>query len=444
LPTATATPTSTPTATPTATPTPIPTIQVGSLSVPDPRATNPELFDLRNPDAPIPQFVNAMKMAGIELLPEEVITGIQLDANNQSTYVYARTSNTGNEFADGVCLLMAQKLPDGNWKWDEAKPGIYWRSFDKYIGIYMNGDATKVQSFSALAMNYFGRGGILALSGQVRPGPDIEERRPTNSAAVRSFRMARDGEMGLFFHYVAEPGKYPNYVTAANVDQWLGNRLSEIATVTKQYKSRFPIFLVYNEPWNPDTIWWNEEREPLRDKYGERYLEVFIYQALKTFLDNGFIPNNDFVIVVNDDTSPARPDKAEQIHQVLISARDKAFEQLWDDQHYQQQSAEMGLKASKDLQLVLGLQSPSPENAMLLVSIFSDVDIFLTEVEVFGDDDFYKANLMKGYINLMKSASNVKGLLIFNPFTTDDPLYPQVKLFDDYNKPTLLYYQLLR
>jgi hypothetical protein len=148
LPTATATPTSTPTATPTATPTPIPTIQVGSLSVPDPRATNPELFDLRNPDAPIPQFVNAMKMAGIELLPEEVITGIQLDANNQSTYVYARTSNTGNEFADGVCLLMAQKLPDGNWKWDEAKPGIYWRSFDKYIGIYMNGDATKVQSFS--------------------------------------------------------------------------------------------------------------------------------------------------------------------------------------------------------------------------------------------------------------------------------------------------------
>jgi hypothetical protein len=56
-----ATPTSTPTATPTATPTPIPTIQVGDLSVPDPRVTNPELFDLRNPDAPIPQFVNALQ-----------------------------------------------------------------------------------------------------------------------------------------------------------------------------------------------------------------------------------------------------------------------------------------------------------------------------------------------------------------------------------------------
>jgi len=173
-----------------------------------------------------------------------------------------------------------------------------------------------------------------------------------------------------------------------------------------------------------------------------------MHQALKTFLDNGFVPNNDFVLVVNDDTSPARPDKAEQIHQVLISARDKAFEQLWDDQRYQQQLAARGLKASKDLQLVLVLQMnqpySSPEKATPLVSIFSDVDIFLTEVEVFGDDDFYKANLIKGYINLMKSASNVNGLLIFNPFTTDDPLYPQVKIFDDYNKPNLLYYQLLR
>ena len=71
-PTSTATPTNTPTATPTATPTPIPTIQVGSLSVPDPRVTNPELFDLRNPDAPIPQFVKAMKGIGITVDPNQV------------------------------------------------------------------------------------------------------------------------------------------------------------------------------------------------------------------------------------------------------------------------------------------------------------------------------------------------------------------------------------
>ena len=45
---------------------------MGGLSVPDPRVTNPELFDLTNPEAPIPQFANAMKMVGINLTPEQV------------------------------------------------------------------------------------------------------------------------------------------------------------------------------------------------------------------------------------------------------------------------------------------------------------------------------------------------------------------------------------
>ena len=74
LPTTTIAPTST--AISTATPTPIPTIQVGDLSVPDPRVTNPELFDLQKPEAPIPQFVNAMKMAEIEITAEQVEQGL--------------------------------------------------------------------------------------------------------------------------------------------------------------------------------------------------------------------------------------------------------------------------------------------------------------------------------------------------------------------------------
>ncbi|MGQ9733359.1 MAG: hypothetical protein ACUVX8_19040, partial [Candidatus Zipacnadales bacterium] len=67
-PTATPTPTPTPTATPT-----LPSEQVGGLQgVPDPRVTAPELFDLHQSDAPIPQFVYTMRMAGIEVSGEEV------------------------------------------------------------------------------------------------------------------------------------------------------------------------------------------------------------------------------------------------------------------------------------------------------------------------------------------------------------------------------------
>lgn len=70
-------PTATPTIAPTSTPTPIPTLppeQVGGLTgIPDPRYSNPELFDLSNPDAPIPKFINAMRMAGVDVNANEVL-----------------------------------------------------------------------------------------------------------------------------------------------------------------------------------------------------------------------------------------------------------------------------------------------------------------------------------------------------------------------------------
>ncbi|WP_448543784.1 endo-1,4-beta-xylanase [Roseiflexus sp.] len=145
LPTATATPTSTTTptptstATPTATPTPIPTIQVGNLSVPDPRVTNPELFDLKNPESPIPQFANALKNAGIELSAEQIAQGI--------TYVSTKADGTplvdkdGNPFvvavfnldpslfpaqyrdlAGPIPLMIAEKGEKG-WEWEKIDTG---------------------------------------------------------------------------------------------------------------------------------------------------------------------------------------------------------------------------------------------------------------------------------------------------------------------------------
>jgi len=90
VPTTTTAPTNT--AVPTATPTPIPTIQVGDLSVLDPRVTNPELFDLTKPEAPIPQFVNAMRMAGIEITGSQVVQGItfqELKDKNKNPFVVA-------------------------------------------------------------------------------------------------------------------------------------------------------------------------------------------------------------------------------------------------------------------------------------------------------------------------------------------------------------------
>jgi hypothetical protein len=130
MPTSTATPTSTPTATSTATPTPIPTIQVGNLSLPDPRVTNPELFDLRKPDAPIPQFVNAMRIAGIEITAEHVAQGITYEAledkggNPFIVAVYNLDPSLFPEqyrnLAGPIPLMIAEKGEKG-WTWEFNK-----------------------------------------------------------------------------------------------------------------------------------------------------------------------------------------------------------------------------------------------------------------------------------------------------------------------------------
>jgi|GEM_PF-6577020 len=138
MPTSTATPTGTPTATPTATPTPIPTIQVGDLSVPDPRVTNPELFDLRNPNAPIPQFVNAMKMAGIEIEPQ--IVAARLNYVRIKDRVFALTDQTGNFEANGIPLFSWKETTGWAkaewWHVNEVSPILLSMGIDPHIQPY--------------------------------------------------------------------------------------------------------------------------------------------------------------------------------------------------------------------------------------------------------------------------------------------------------------------
>ncbi len=155
-PTSTATPTATVTATPsptptdtatpsptaTATPTPIPTLppeQVGGLSgVPDPRVTNPELFDLTRRDAPIPQFVNAMKNAGIGVSAEEVLSNLQfiskkgdgtplLDKDDRPFVVAAynldpNPNQTGETLEGPIPLFIATQNENGEWGWRKLTP----------------------------------------------------------------------------------------------------------------------------------------------------------------------------------------------------------------------------------------------------------------------------------------------------------------------------------
>lgn len=52
----------------------------GLTGIPDPRATSPERLHLSRPEAPSPQFVHAMRMAGNEAAEEKVAQGRWLES----------------------------------------------------------------------------------------------------------------------------------------------------------------------------------------------------------------------------------------------------------------------------------------------------------------------------------------------------------------------------
>lgn len=81
------------TSTPTITPTSIPMIIVDGLSVPDPRITAPELFELSDPNAPISQFVNAMSMVGIDVNDQQIFDELRDPGNYQ-----LKTNINGQEY----------------------------------------------------------------------------------------------------------------------------------------------------------------------------------------------------------------------------------------------------------------------------------------------------------------------------------------------------------
>ncbi len=118
--TATSLPTNTPIPTPTATP--VPTIDVDGIQIPDPKITNPELFDLKNPNSPIVQFANAfgVKPEDVGTLIGQVKTGV--DGKKIIFLVTGDLATTTDFNESGTPLLIAEQGKDGQWIWSQAWP----------------------------------------------------------------------------------------------------------------------------------------------------------------------------------------------------------------------------------------------------------------------------------------------------------------------------------
>jgi len=416
LPTATPSPTATPTPAPTATPTPIPTIQVGDLSVPDPRVTNPELFDLTNPEAPIVEYAQAFNIN-----PEDVLAGLYPEVEKPEglpEFITIRTS-------DGVALMMATQNENGEWVWQKATFTEYWRAYGKYVGY---GLKPRHQRNYARYLNpsQF-KGGLMALTGALENGGPVEN-------AQAFLQMADKNDMAFLMHYLLEPGKFPDGITAKNVDDWLNDRLRKTADLIKRNnQSSAPIFVEINEPWhykNPGQ--WNPDTNPLRDKYGDGWLIETVSCIVQILTkENNLQIGQDYIILINDDTGLKVQGKLDPIHNRLSEVQNAVSQRF-----------------HTEVPITLGLQVGSDtvpvETIINVSSQFADLGgIFLTEVNPYPNDQ----ESYLGQLTQLIKQPNIHGFYIWKIVPEPDPdevdNHPSILLNAD-GSPTRLYYQLLR
>jgi hypothetical protein len=307
LPTATATPTSTPTPTPTATPTPIPTIQVGNLSVPDPRVTNPELFDLRNPDAPIPQFVNAMQARGINIDPQTVITELGKNYETRQgpdgkTYILTTYTVEGENGARYSMGLIAEQDERGEWRWKETTPRILDDKlpnldFGTWLAMWDYGNTT-LERYSS----------FIAIHGLLRTW--VEEH--PNNVGQQELRICSNQHQAVYLH----PGMWhldvdSNLKNASSREDVI-NYINRMANDYMSYAKKAyditgkPVMINFaNEPWwadppnNPINVGWLES--PYYNFLGEDYLVEGYIAFYKAGIENGLKPGKDFRLILSVD-----------------------------------------------------------------------------------------------------------------------------------------------
>jgi hypothetical protein len=446
----TAAPTLTPTPKPTLTPTPeIPKIEVGGLAIPDPRDSNPELFDLKNPDSPVVQFANAF---GVK--PEDVVSGLHIQIETPyglPPFVVLRTTNNYKS----VALMIARQNAEGKWQWSEATIANYWRGYNRDIGVYVNTEQLKDPESQEIIKRYF-KNGLLAWGGDLSNTSNANKLEAEASYLNASY-------LGIA---VAEPGKFQKDVNVTNIDQWLNQRLTNIAQLIKNKKpTGSPTYVNFNEAWG-ETYGWNPESNPLRNKYGDNnWVSEYIYRIVLIFVDQELTPNKDFIIMFNDARLYNRPNKQDYIFNSLLKARQDAFDKLMADPRIKQKLNEMGIKSQNDIQIILGSEThtklglnedsvnfwptPTAEEIENLAKKFEPLGgVLITEINPFGNlkqkEEFLKL------LNKSIKTPGIRGLLFWNVLKNSDvgnPNYPLIAdpltLFNEDGSPTPLYYELL-
>ena len=276
--TTTAAPTNT--AVPTATPTPIPTIQVGDLSVPDPRVTNPELFALIKRDAPIPQFANALKNAGIDVSPEQIAQGITfvstkedgsplVDENGNRFFlaVYNLNIDSTKQTESLPLIIIKQNKETGQWELSNPTIKQSGRISHRKIGVVL---FPHVPS-KLLQQQQFGYGVVTFQWYRREP----QQGSFNLNYTYNQLSEAKSAQMDMRLAHLIDNHTCPEWVNKINnpkeLETVIRNHIRN--TILFLYENGVTEFNVVNEPFRKNNHFYNI--------FGDEYIRISFDEAFK-------------------------------------------------------------------------------------------------------------------------------------------------------------------
>lgn len=289
VPTETAIPTSTFTPippTPTITPTLIPTINIEGQTVPDPRFSNPELFDLEKPHAPIPQFVHALNSAGVEVSAKAVNDGLAYKAikakNGDIAILLMTTDFPETPYNEGGIPLFVymRNRKTGDYAWNVAHLKDIASLHDILTGAVINAaEEFDLNKKTGMFTNNFNMATMSWSSVDV-PVEIMDRNTKYRLSQISSENLQEI----MWFHL----GDIPlENKTFASKDEAVTYINSEIDKITRKYGDKMTIVNIFNEvnPFNK-TVW------NLWKKFGDDFF-IEIYQHVRQTIPHAKIIYNE-------------------------------------------------------------------------------------------------------------------------------------------------------
>jgi hypothetical protein len=297
----------------TITPTSIPTINVEGQNIPDPKFTNPEFFDTAIKDSPIAQFINAVKIGGIQISDEQIIDNLEytkvVDVNGEIVVFATYKLILDSSSYEIPILIASQNKANSQWLWLGFGTKEYGNYKNILFGTALNG-LEKYHRNPVLQKSLIDNFSLLRFEGQLNPAKvEIQPERLDNARAIQE--LANKNNVATHLIPGVRPRYFPDKLRNSSEDEilsWLNWFVDEYINLIpiKQDGQRPTLVSFCSEAFylSPTTgkvqVYTNDKDNPLYKIYGENWMAEVYSLFVDKASAKGLVLGKDYRLVYTD------------------------------------------------------------------------------------------------------------------------------------------------